>query len=83
MKKTKRISLVDIMAGKLGLVYVSDLHVLAGFQRRRLNRILENDICKEEFPDHDWFDACKYLTGQKCGSKEEAVQCLEDFLGEK
>lgn len=76
----EKISLIDYLAYKLKLDYVSDLNRLSAEQKGRLRYLLETKIEPDEVTESEWLDACQYISGKKCSSKEDARSCLLSFL---
>lgn len=76
------ISLVDYLAYKLDLTYISDLRFDIDLSREKLKYLLETRISLEDFSERDWLDACEYIAGEKRNSKEEAREHLFRYLSE-
>ena len=55
-------SLLELLAGEMGCLYLSDLRALGGADRLRLARALEKIEPREE-DLREWNDALAYLTG--------------------
>ena len=70
--------LIDHIAKRLKLDYISDLHFLDNTQRSRLLVVLENS---RDYPEKEWIDACEYIAGQKCFSGKEAKEILSQYAG--
>ena len=72
--------LLDYLAWKLHLVYLSDLRKLSLTDKRRIADILSKLTDFTEFYPVEWLDACEYLTGRKAETAETArMQMLEYF----
>ena len=76
-----RMSLLDVMAVQAGCMYLSDLHYIDDFQRKRLARALERVTARDE-DLFEWNDALMYLAGteETYPSAEQAKSALLDFL---
>ena len=59
-----KMALLDVMAVQAGCMYLSDLHYIDDFQRKRLACALERVTARDE-DLFDWNDALEYITGKK------------------
>lgn len=74
-------SLLDYLALRMGLTYLSDLRC-APVDTAQLGRIL-SAIQPQRFTEREWLDACEYITGRKAGSSVEAREFLFCFAAKR
>lgn len=75
-----RLTLLDMLAYRMGCAYLSDLQFLSAWQYVRLAREVEQ-IMPEEIPLQEWNDALHYLTGASSeDTPERARNMLLDLL---
>lgn len=68
----KDFCLLDYLAWKLHLEYLSELKELSLTNRRRVADILSALEGYDEFYPAEWVDACEYITGTKADDADAA-----------
>ena len=74
----KGLSLTDYLAFRMRAEYLSDLR-MKPLRKERPVYLLDTEIALTDFPEADWIEACAYLTGEICGTGNEARQRLYRF----
>lgn len=78
----KKICLLDYLAWKLHLEYLSDIKKLSMVNKKRGADILSEIEGYDEFYPAEWIDACEYITGMKSENAEAARMQMLTYFAE-